>query len=120
MAAERVAKTVSNLKEFARQSKITDKMPMFVNEAVENAVRLAQTTLRKSGVDLKIVLGDNIPMIEGNLHGIEQIVLNLLINSLQAMDHKQGKVEVGTGYNEKDSQISVTVSDNGRGVDPAM
>lgn len=52
MAAHRVAKTVSDLKNFSRQSNVAEKTQLQVNSAVRNAMRLAQTTLRTSAVDV--------------------------------------------------------------------
>jgi C4-dicarboxylate-specific signal transduction histidine kinase len=56
MAANRVAKIVADLKNFSRQSNVAEINPIQVNTAVRNALRLAQTTLRKSGVQLELDL----------------------------------------------------------------
>ena len=120
MAANRVAKIVSDLKNFARKSNVADKKPVQLNTAVQNAIRLAQTTLRKSGIDLRVDLGDSLPLMKGNPQSIEQIVVNLIINAIQAIDHDQGRVEVGTGFQRKDGLIFVSISDNGGGIDPSI
>jgi len=118
MAANRVAKIVSDLKNFARQSNVVDKSSMQINTAVENALRLAQTSLRKSGVELKIDLATDLPSLKGNLQNIEQIILNLVINAVQAIDHDQGVVRIATGFQNKDRRIFVSITDNGCGVAP--
>jgi signal transduction histidine kinase len=120
MAAKRVAKIVTDLTDFARQPSVTEKSRMHMNTAVENAIRLAQTSLRKSGIKVRLELGDNVPLMEGNLQSIEQIVLNLTINAVQAIDHDQGEVKVVTGYQKKDGWVFVSISDNGRGIDPSI
>jgi signal transduction histidine kinase len=120
MAVTRVAKIVTDLTDFARQSSVTDKSPMQINTAVENAIRLARTTLGKSGVDLRFELGNNLPLIQGNLQSIEQIILNLIINAVQAIDHDQGEVKVVTGFQKKDGFVFLSISDNGRGIDPSI
>jgi C4-dicarboxylate-specific signal transduction histidine kinase len=56
MAANRVAKIVSDLKNFSKQSNVAEKSTVQVNAAVKNAMRLAQTTLRKSGVRIQLDL----------------------------------------------------------------
>jgi len=120
MAARRVAKIVTDLTDFARQPSVTEKSPMQMNTAVENAIRLAQTSLRKSGIKVTLELGDNLPLMEGDLQSIEQIVLNLTINAVQAIDHDQGEVKVVTGYQKKDGWVFISISDNGRGIDPSI
>jgi signal transduction histidine kinase len=120
MAASRVAKTVSDLKNFSKLSNFAEKSPVQVNIAVQNALRLAQTTLLSSGVNLEVKLGDDLPPIEGNLHSIEQIVLNILINAVQAIDHSQGQIEITTGFQHKDGRAYIGIRDNGRGVSPQV
>jgi len=120
MAARRVAKIVTDLTDFARQPSVTEKGRMQMNTAVENAIRLAQTSLRESGIKVRLELGDNLPLMEGNLQSIEQIVLNLTINAVQAIDHDHGELKVMTGYQKKDGWVFVSISDNGRGIDPSI
>ena len=118
MAANRVAKIVSDLKNFSRQSNVAEKNELQVNTAVKNALRLAQTTLRKSGVALELQLTENLPLIEGNLQNIEQIILNIIINAIQSIDHDQGNVQITTGFQIKDGRIYIRIRDNGRGIHP--
>ena len=120
MAAKRVAKIVKDLKDFARQSNVTDKNPIHINSAVENAVRLSQTTLTNSGVHLELNLAPDLPLMEGNLQSIEQIVLNLIINAVQAIDHDHGRITIATGHQKNDGRIYVSIEDNGRGISPSV
>ena len=120
MAAHRVAKTVSDLKNFSRQSNVAEKTPMQVNRAVRNAMRLAQTTLRTSAVKIDLQLGGDLPDIDGNLQSIEQIVLNIIINAVQAIDHDQGKIDVTTGFRNQDGRVYIRITDNGRGISTAI
>jgi len=120
MAANRVAKIVADLKNFSRQSNVAEINPIQVNTAVRNALRLAQTTLRKSGVQLELDLIENLPLIEGNLQSIEQILLNIIINAIQAIDHDQGMLKILTGFQINDGRIYIRISDNGKGISPMI
>ena len=120
MAAQRIAKTVSDLKNYSRQSNVAEKMPLRVNNAVKNALRLAQTTLRTSDVKIKLSLADDLPDIEGNLQSIEQIILNIVINAVHAVDHNRGEIEITTGLRIKDGMIYIRITDNGRGISPEI
>lgn len=120
MAASRVSKIVKDLKNFSRQSQVSDKQPLQINEAVTNAVRLARITIQKSGVKLALDLQERLPAVYGNLPSIEQIVLNILINAVQAIDAEQGTIRISTGYQASDATVYVAVSDNGRGVSAAI
>jgi signal transduction histidine kinase len=120
MAAHRVAKTVSDLKNFSRQSNVAEKASLQINSAVRNAMRLAQTTLRTSSVDVELHLGEDLPDIDGNLQSIEQIILNILINAVQSIDHDQGKIGVSTGFRNQDGRVFIRIADNGRGISDAI
>jgi C4-dicarboxylate-specific signal transduction histidine kinase len=120
MAAHRIAKTVSDLKNYSRQSNVAEKLPLQVNSAVKNALRLAQSTLRKSDVNVKLNLADDLPDIQGNLQGIEQIILNITINAIHAVHPKRGEIEIKTGLRIKDGMVYIRIADNGRGISPAI
>ena len=120
MASGRIVNIVSGLKHFARQTDIADKKPMQINEAVNNAIKLAQTTLRKSQVTLNLELAHNLPLIEGNIQSIEQIILNLIINAIQSIEHNEGKISIITEFQKKKNKIIVSISDNGKGVDSSL
>ena len=120
MAAHRVVKTVSDLKNFSRQSNVAETAPLQVNNAVKNAMRLAQTTLRKSSVRINLKLADDLPDIEGNLQSIEQIILNITINAVQAIDHQRGAIKISTGFQITDGRVYIRIADNGRGISPSI
>lgn len=120
LAANRVVKIVADLKNFSRQSNIAEKTPLNINTAVRNALRLCQSTLRKAGVKVTLELQEGLPDIEGNLQNIEQIALNILINAVQAIDHPHGEISIQTGFTVKDGRVHLRISDNGRGIAPAI
>ncbi len=120
LAASRIAKIVKDLKNFSRRSQIHDKAPVDINAAVTAALRLAQTTIRKSDVKLTLNLSDDLPRINGNLTAIEQVALNVVINAIQAIDHDQGRIIVETGYVHAEDRVYIAVHDNGRGINPEV
>ncbi|MFZ3046432.1 MAG: response regulator [Desulfatirhabdiaceae bacterium] len=86
-----------------------------MNQAVKNAIRLSQTTLRKQNIQLQLELAENIPLFVGNQQNIEQVILNLLINAAQSVEHNHGRIGIATTC-PKNDHIVMTVSDNGRGI----
>ena len=116
LAVHRVAKTVSDLKNFSKQSNVAEKAPMQLNKAVNNAMRLAKTTLKKASVHVNLELAQDLPRIEGNLQSIEQIILNIIINAVQALDHGKGKIKIKTGFQAKDGRVYINIKDNGKGI----
>jgi PAS domain S-box-containing protein len=120
MAANRVALIVNGLKGFARKSNPAEKTNVQVNTAVQNAVRLADATVKKSKTIMELDLAEKLPLINANLQNLEQIVLNLIINALESIPHNHGKVRIATKLLHKDKTIAIEVSDNGRGINPEV
>ncbi|RPJ56779.1 MAG: response regulator [Dehalococcoidia bacterium] len=120
LAANRVARIVNGLKEFARKGNPTEKADISINQAVENATRLAAATLQKSNTTLTLDLSPDLPILNANLQNIEQIVLNLIINAFQSIDQDNGVVTVRTARHNEDQSILIEVVDNGCGINPAV
>ncbi len=120
MAAKRVAAIVTGLKSFSSFSVQSEKMPIHVNIAVENAIRLSQYALRQMNVKIEHNLEKDLPVIQGNLQNIEQVVMNLIMNAAQAIEHDNGEIRIFTKLKPQDGHIVITVSDNGRGINPAI
>jgi two-component system NtrC family sensor kinase len=110
---ETIAELVSNLKNFSRidRSKIAS---FNVNEGVRATLLIARPTLRK--VELEQGLGE-IPSITCSPSQVNQVLLNLLTNAVQAMDKPNGVVRVSTRREGAD-RIAIEVADNGRGIMP--
>lgn len=120
MAANRVARIVKGLKAFSRKSNPVDKSDIQVNVAVENAVRLASSTLTKSKTELVMSLSPELPLLCANLQNLEQIILNLIINANESIRHDNGKVSIMTKLGDTHRAITISVADNGRGINPAV
>ncbi len=116
MAAKRVETIVRRLKDFSKKSSIQVKSDISINEAVENALRLAQSTIKKSKVVVNSVLCEKIPTIKGHLQSIEQVVLNLVVNAIEAIDHDHGEILIRTAFLKSEKVIIIQVQDNGKGM----
>ncbi len=120
MAAHRISKIVKDLRNFSRQSQVCEKASVDLNAVVAAALRLAQTTMRKSGVELSTELAGDLPAIQGNPTALEQVVLNVIINAIQAIDHEKGRIVIRSRHDHSEGTVAITVRDNGRGISPEM
>lgn len=120
MAANRVAQIVSGLKGFSRKSNPAEKWDIKVNNAVRNAVRLADATAKKLKIVLETDLAHDLPLLRANLQNLEQVVLNLIINALESIGHEKGQVRISTRFIENSQSIAIDVTDNGRGINPSV
>lgn len=86
-----------------------------LNTTVEHAVMLGRQHALTTSVEIKLQKDPSLPEIEHDSDQIHQVLLNLLINALQAIDH-DGKISVTVKARGKVALVEVT--DNGRGIPP--
>jgi signal transduction histidine kinase len=89
---EQIVELVANLRSFSRLDR--SKVASFnVNEGVRATLLIAQSSLRR--IEVERHLGD-IPSITCSPSQVNQVLLNLLNNSSQAMDKPQGRITITT------------------------
>ena len=76
-------------------------------------MRLSQTSLRKSGVHLDLDLAPDLPLMEGNLHSIEQVTSSLIIGGVHVIQHAHGVIRIAAGHQNKDKRIYIEVDTHG-------
>jgi two-component system, NtrC family, sensor kinase len=84
-----------------------------LNTTVEHAVMLARQQVLSKPIKIELQKSPDLPEVEHDSDQIHQVLLNLLLNAVQAMDGA-GTVRVEIG--SRDDCASVTVSDTGRGI----
>ena len=108
--AERVRTIVQNLKSFSRVDE-TEFRVAHVNEGIENTINIVWNEL-KYKAELIRDYGD-IPPIYCNLGQLNQVVMNLLVNAVQAIP-SHGRITVSTACREE--TVVITVADTGSGI----
>lgn len=88
-----------------------------INELVQEVVGLSDQRTRYGNVELELLLQDDLPPLEGSPSELQQVLLNLVNNAIDALGTKGGKVSVSTCLAE--GSILVTVKDNGEGIPKA-
>lgn len=87
--------------------------PADLNSTIEQAVSLARQQVRTRPIEISFEPQKNLPEVMHDPMQIQQVILNLLINGIQAIP-KEGKVEV-TSRREGELAV-VTIKDTGKGI----
>jgi C4-dicarboxylate-specific signal transduction histidine kinase len=98
----------------------TEKQRLDMNEAIEEVLALAQGEMRVKQVALRTELATQLPPVLGDRVQLQQVVLNLIMNGIEAMslvDDRRRELLIRTREGE-DDQVGVTVQDSGTGLDP--
>jgi C4-dicarboxylate-specific signal transduction histidine kinase len=91
-----------------------------VNEAIVEVIALTRGEILKNGVSVQTQLAEGLPLIQGDRVQLQQVILNLIINAVQAMSGvSEGSraLLIGTGK-DAPGRVLVAVQDSGPGLNP--
>lgn len=115
---ERVNRSISELLDFARPQAL-DFRPVKLNELLNNSLQLVKADAQSLGVELKLQPASEPPTIRLDADRITQVLLNLYLNSLQAMPDG-GTLEVGMDWKPETGKVTIRVRDTGGGIAPEI
>ena len=116
--ATRIGKIVEALGGFARQDAGDLDQTVDPNAVVESAMVIMNNLIKNSTHHPSVELEENLPQIQGNQQQLEQVIINLITNSCQALQSPQKCLFVSTSYNETSDLITIRVRDEGEGIPP--
>ncbi len=92
-----------------------------LNACILNAIELISNQMKNSGIDLIFVLDDSVPRIYGDNLSLEQLFINLILNSKDAISSKietagdfNGVIKITTTFH--DGIVKLIIKDNGSGI----
>jgi len=111
---------IDHIRNFSKKGTLSMKM-IDLNKIILEAIDLINLQLKKNSIDLIFVLDDTIPSIVGDKISLEQLIVNIILNSKDAILEKDFE---GTGENgtisistfEKDGMVNMIILDNGSGI----
>jgi signal transduction histidine kinase len=92
-----------------------------INEAVREVIELTRGEAAKHGVSVQSVLGDGLLPVRGDRVHLQQVMLNLMVNAIEAMSAmREGPRDLLISTTADSSQgVSIAVSDSGLGLPPS-
>ncbi|MBF0431836.1 MAG: hypothetical protein HQK83_11185 [Fibrobacteria bacterium] len=115
---ERIRKIVQTLKDFARKDPGKIDTPVKVNEVIEAATTILANMIKKSTDRFTATCDKDLPPVMGNFQQLEQVIINLISNSCQALEDRSKIIDVATIYDDTTNNVIITVKDQGKGITP--
>jgi len=114
----RASEVVTRIRALATKAD-TEKQPLDLNDAVQEVLALTQAELRRNAVILRGELASDLPHVLGDRVQLQQVVLNLVMNGIEAMSAVRDRPRVLTIRTQRGEgdQVRVTVQDSGAGLD---
>lgn len=118
---ERASEVVRRLRALVRLDQ-SGRAPVHLALVVEEALALCRPDLERNGVRARVELDGDLPAVLIDLLQIEQVLLNLIRNAIDAMKdagHRRGIIVIGAKRIGRD-EVEVTLSDTGPGFPPEL
>jgi C4-dicarboxylate-specific signal transduction histidine kinase len=115
----RASEVTARIRTLARRTP-SEKQPLDINAVVSEVIAIAEGEARRTRAKVRTELAGNLPRVLGDPVQLQQVVLNLLLNGLDAMgavDDRPRELVIRTDKEEAD-RVRVAVRDSGTGIDP--
>ncbi|MFD2743782.1 MULTISPECIES: sensor histidine kinase [Sphingobacterium] len=117
-----IKKRSEGLLKFAKSYRLINKVdkPQFteipVVQLFENIYNLLEPSFIQKGVDVDIILKNTRTTIQADLHLIEQVIINLMLNAMEAVKDVE-KPYISMSALEENGRVLLKISDNGEGME---
>lgn len=119
--ARRAGQVIENFRKFIRREEIHVEA-LDVNRVIADIWNLIEADARAEGIDVSARYAEGLPRVRGNAVQLQQVLLNLTRNAVDAMRdglHKRRGIRIETGR-LSDGRVRVTVTDHGPGVSRSL
>jgi len=118
--ANRAGQIIRRLRQFVEKG-TTEHRPEDINKVVEEASALALVGAKETGIRVSLALSAELPPVAIDKIQVQQVVLNLVRNAVEAMTQSSERRLVITTERTGDDMVSVSVNDTGPGLaEPVM
>jgi two-component system sensor histidine kinase HydH len=114
---ERTADIVSQLRDMSRVPGVLSKKPVDVNALIEKALLLTRKRCQTQSIMVKWEPDDGLHQIPLAADRIQQVLLNLILNAVEAMEGG-GQLEISTARTSEPDGVCIRIADNGIGIEP--
>jgi PAS domain S-box-containing protein len=115
--SERAGEVIRRLRGFVRRGE-PQRVAVDVNAAVREVLSMTSADLRQQEVKVKLQLGKRLPAVLADAIQIQQVVMNLVRNAIDAMaETERSRRELRIKTRRRGPYIEVAVQDAGRGID---
>lgn len=114
--AFRIKSIVDNLRDFARPDKASIVNEVDISKVIKGSITILANQIKQYTDNFNITCEEDVPIIRGNPQQIEQVLINLIMNSLQALPDKHCGVWVSACFSKKEDNVVIQVRDEGIGM----
>ena len=119
-STRRIKNIVHDLKNYASLDTTSQMEPIDLNEIATAAIRLNGNKIKKSTKSFIHSPAPYLPLIKGNRQHLEQVLINLIQNSCEALASPDKTITLSTIFDQEKNQVSIMIKDQGTGIVPEV
>ena len=113
---QRAAEIINRLRSFYKKDTATHREPVDVNEVVGEMPVLLRSEANRHSIVMRTELAAELPPVRADRVQLQQVLMNLMLNGIEAMSGTDGNRELTIRSRREDGQVLVSVSDTGVGL----
>ena len=112
--ARRAAEIIDHVRSLFKKN-LPQREPVDLNELIREIALLLKSDIRRNSATVHLELGENLPNVIGDRVQLEQVLMNLMLNAIEAMRDANGNLTITSNPTE-DGHLLISVSDTGIGI----
>jgi PAS domain S-box-containing protein len=115
---QRIDQFSKSLRNFAKPHAHASRVEYRINDTVLGAVNILKPLISNKTSHFNLELAQALPPISGDEGQVQQVLINLIVNALEALPDKSGAIRVATSFEPEGKRVVIHVDDQGKGMTP--
>jgi C4-dicarboxylate-specific signal transduction histidine kinase len=117
-ASHRASDVIASIRAMFKKEP-SEKVPTDINQIVLTVLSIVRVELQQHSVNLQTQLNEQLPTVLGDKVQLQQVVLNLIMNAVEAMHSVRPRVLKVQTDQSNPGMVRVSIEDTGTGIDPS-
>jgi PAS domain S-box-containing protein len=114
---DRIKNIVAELRAASRKPQLKEKKPADLDHVIHRVINLTRKKADEKHIGLVYHPADKLPLVLMDTEQIHQVILNLVINSIEAIC-EHGQVDLSVTQSQDKKMVNIIVADDGPGIKP--
>jgi signal transduction histidine kinase len=116
-ASEHMSDVISSVRSMFKKDTTKKTSQIDVNKLILTVLATARTDLQRANIETRTELDERAPVVQGDMVQLQQVILNLVMNAMEAMHSVQYRVLTARCRLSKADVVYVAIEDTGPGVE---
>lgn len=113
----RASEVIRSLRSLLKQGEF-ESQSIEINRVIREVIAILRSEAQRRNIDLRVELARSEPIVTGNRVYLQQVLLNLMINAMEAMQDIQEAKQLSVSTSQSEDEVVVAVADRGPGIPP--